>query len=436
MGRLKTVNWSTLDAAQRRSIMQRPALADDSEIKSVVANIIARVRREDDAALRALQIELGGQPLDSFVVSDSELSAAGARLSDAQRTAIESAAENIEEFHAAQMPIDIEVDTAPGVRCERVTRPIARVGLYVPAGSAPLPSTALMLGIPARIAQCRVRVLCSPAQPDGRVDPGVLYAAKLCNIERVFALGGAQAIAAMAYGTHSVPRVDKIFGPGNAYVTAAKAQVSSDPNGAAQDMPAGPSEVMVVADGTADPEFVAADLLSQAEHGADSQTVLVTDSAPLAELTAAAIERQLGTLSRSEVAQEAIRHSCAIIVESIEQALVVANDYAPEHLILQVEHPREWLASVENAGSVFLGKWAPESVGDYCSGTNHVLPTYGYARSYSSLGLSDFMRSMTVQELSESGIRNIGPVAVELAQLEGLDAHANAVSLRLDALRN
>lgn len=435
MSRLKILNWSRLEPAQRSEILQRPALADDAEIRNTVAQVIARVRREGDAALQALHKEFTGRSLEDFIVDTSELTAAADRLTAAQRDAIEAAAANIAEFHAAQMPVDIEVETASGVRCERVTRAIPRVGLYVPAGSAPLPSTALMLGVPARIAGCRVRILCSPAQADGHVDPAVLFAARLCEIDLVFAVGGAQAIAAMAYGTQSIPRVDKIFGPGNAFVTAAKAQVSRDARGAAQDMPAGPSEVMVVADAEANAAFVAADLLSQAEHGADSQAVLVTDSQRLAESVADAVVSQLMNLSREGVARQALEHSLAIIVDDTNAAIAVANEYAPEHLILQVAEPRRWLRQIESAGSVFLGRWAPESVGDYCSGTNHVLPTYGYARSYSSLGLSDFMRSMTVQELDPTGIRTIGPIAIELAELEGLDAHAKAVSLRLAALR-
>jgi histidinol dehydrogenase len=431
---LAIIQWSLLDEAQRADALRRPALSDDSQIQQTVATIIDRVRRDGDTALHELQAQFDARSIEHIAVPRAEVARAAQRLSAAQRAAIEAAAANIETFHAAQIPVDIEIDTVSGVRCERVTRAIARVGLYVPAGSAPLPSTALMLGIPARVAGCRVRVLCSPPQADGGVDPGVLYAASLCEIDQIFAVGGAQAIAAMAYGTETIPSVDKIFGPGNPWVTAAKAQVSADPQGAAQDMPAGPSEVLVVADATADPEFVAADLLSQAEHGADSQAILVTDSQQLAEAVVAATARQLDGLTRKALARQAIEHSYAIVVDDLPDAIAVANAYAPEHLILQVADPRHWLEQIENAGSVFLGPWAPESVGDYCSGTNHVLPTYGYARSYSSLGLSDFLRSMTVQELDPAGIRAIGPVAIELARLEGLDAHANAVSRRLAAL--
>jgi histidinol dehydrogenase len=436
MSKLSIVEWADLDGARRTELLQRPALADDAGVHEAAAAIVRRVRNDGDEALRELSLEFRGRRQTAIAVDAAEIAAAAGRLSAAQRDAIERAAANIEAFHRAQLPKDIAVDTARGVRCERVSRPIARVGLYVPAGTAPLPSTALMLGIPARIAGCPLRVLCSPAQSDDRVDPAVLFAARLCEIDAVFAVGGAQAIAAMAYGTETVPRVDKIFGPGNPWVTAAKAQVSRDPLGASQDMPAGPSEVMVIADGSAAPEFVAADLLSQAEHGADSQVMLVTDSRALAAAVADSLETQLSALPRGEIAGSALEHSFAIVVDDLPTAVAIANDYAPEHLIVQVENPRRWLGSIHNAGSVFLGPWTPESVGDYCSGTNHVLPTYGYARSYSSLGLSDFMRSMTVQELAPEGIRTVGPVAVELARLEGLDAHANAVRLRLAALRS
>ena len=436
MSAVRIVEWAGLDAQQRLGLLQRPAMSDDASVAATVTEIIGRVRRDGDEALYELSREFRGRRPRAIAVEAAEIASAGDRLTPAQRSAITSAAANIEAFHRAQMPVDIAVETARGVRCERVSRPIPRVGLYVPAGSAPLPSTALMLGVPARIAGCRLRVLCSPAQSDDRVDPAVLYAAQLCGIEQVFAIGGAEAIAAMAYGTQSVPRVDKIFGPGNPWVTAAKAQVSRDPHGASQDMPAGPSEVMVVADDSASAEFVAADLLSQAEHGNDSQVLLVTDSRRLAGTVADALEKQLAALSRSAIASRALESSCAIIVDDLQTAIDIANEYAPEHLIMQVEQPRRWLGSIYSAGSVFLGPWAPESVGDYCSGTNHVLPTYGYARSYSSLGLGDFIRSMTVQELEPEGIETVGPIAVELAGLEGLDAHANAVRVRLAALRS
>jgi histidinol dehydrogenase len=317
---------------------------------------------------------------------------------------------------------------------ERVLRPVARVGLYVPAGSAPLPSTALMLGVPARIAGCRQVALCSPARADGRCDPAVLHAARVAGIHRVFKLGGAQAIAAMAYGTTSVPRCDKLFGPGNAWVTEAKLQVSVDPQGAAIDMPAGPSELLVIADAQAEPSFVAADLLSQAEHGPDSQVLLLSPSATLLDAVTAEIERQCALLPRATIVREALAHSRLIEVASLDQALEVSNRYAPEHLILQVAEPRTWLDQVESAGSVFLGAWTPESVGDYASGSNHVLPTYGYARSHSGVSVASFQKQVSVQELSPDGLRAIGPCTATLAAAEQLEAHRRAVTLRLATL--
>ena len=432
---MRRYEWNRLNDAERQALLRRPALVADDALKARVAEIVARVRGGGDAALRRLTREIDGIEIGSIEVRDDELEQAETRLTQAQRDAIRAAARNIETFHRAQLPDDLSVETAAGVRCERLSRPIRRVGLYVPAGTAPLPSTALMLGIPARLAGCSERILCSPAQRDGGVDAAVLFAARVSGVTRVFKLGGAQAIAAMAYGTETVPKVDKLFGPGNSWVTAAKALVDADPFGAARDFPAGPSEVLVIADGAADPVFVAADLLSQAEHGADSQVLLITTSAALAEHVAAEIDAQKARLTRRDIVDGALAHSSIMVVDSIEAALAISNAYAPEHLILQVERARDYLAGVHAAGSVFLGAWAPESVGDYCSGTNHVLPTYGYARRSSSLGVADFLRSMTVQELTEEGIANIGPIAETLADLEGLDAHASAVSVRLDALR-
>jgi histidinol dehydrogenase len=423
--------WQQLSAAEQAATLARPALGNDAALAAGVAEIVGRVRNEGDTALRELTAKLDRVALDSLEVSGAELDAAEAALTEAQRAAIRTAAANIEAFHRPQLPQPFVVDTARGVRCERVVRAIENVGLYVPAGNAPLPSTALMLGIPARLAGCATRVLCSPVQANGRVDSAVLYAARVADVGRVFKLGGAQAIAAMAYGTATVPKVDKIFGPGNTWVTEAKAQVDRDPAGAARDYPAGPSEVLVIADATANAEFVAADLLSQAEHGADSQVLLVATSAEVARAVVAAVARQKARLTRLEIIDGALAHSAAVVVDDLATAFAIANRYAPEHLILQIREPRAWLPHVTAAGSVFLGEWTPESVGDYCSGTNHVLPTYGYARRYSSLGVADFVRSMTVQELTREGLETIGPVAATLASLEGLDAHAWAVNERL-----
>jgi len=425
--------WQKLSPANRAAVLTRPALGNDASLSARVAEIIGEVRAKGDAALRKLTAELDRVELDELEVGPAEFAAAEAALTREQRSAIHAAADNIETFHRPQLPQAFAIDTVPGVRCERVVRAIESVGLYVPAGSAPLPSTALMLGVPARIAACKTRILCSPSQASGRVDSAVLYAARVAGVQRVFKLGGAQAIAAMAYGTKSVPKVDKVFGPGNTWVTEAKAQVDRDPAGAARDYPAGPSEVLVIADERANPAFVAADLLSQAEHGADSQVLLVTTSAKLGKAVIAAVATQKTRLTRGSVVEGALEHSSVIVVGDLKMASKIANRYAPEHLILQIEKPRAWLDKVTAAGSVFLGPWTPESVGDYCSGTNHVLPTYGFARRYSSLGVTDFLRSMTVQELSFEGLRTIGPVATTLAGLEGLDAHAWAVNERLAA---
>jgi histidinol dehydrogenase len=425
---MQTRIWKDLSAEQRSALLARPALVNDPAFAARVAEIIDRVRREGDAAVRELTARFDGVELASLEVAPDEFDEAEAALDEAQRAAIRAAAANIDAFHRPQMPQPIVVDTAKGVRCERVLRPIESVGLYVP------PSTALMLGVPARLAGCPVRIMCSPVQAGGRVDAAVLYAARVAGVDRVFKIGGAQAVAAMAYGTVSVPKVDKIFGPGSTWVTEAKAQVDRDPGGAGRDYPAGPSEVLVIADANASPAFVAADLLSQAEHGADSQVLLVTTSAELAAAARECIAAQKARLPRGALVDGALSHSSMIVVDDLATAFEISNRYAPEHLILQIARPRDWLPRVQAAGSVFLGPWTPESVGDYCSGTNHVLPTYGFARRYSSLGVADFVRSMTVQELTAEGLQTIGPVATTLAMLEGLDAHAHAVTERLDAI--
>ena len=426
--------WQELSPSEQDTLLRRPAVATDDRLQRAVAGILTRVRKEGDAALVQLTGELDGVEITGLLVSSREFDEAKTALQPAERSAIRMAAENISRFHRAQLPQPLSVETTPGVVCERLVRPIASVGLYVPAGSAPLPSTALMLGVPANLAGCPTRVLCSPPRADGRVDPAVLYAAGICGISIVVRAGGAQAIGAMAYGTESVPRVDKLFGPGNQWVTEAKEQVAADPRGAARDLPAGPSEVLVIADDKANPSFVAADLLSQAEHGIDSQVILLTPSEGLLNRVLSEIESQTQSLSRREIVCESLAHSRVILVRDLPTAVEISNRYAPEHLIMQIEQPREILDQIVAAGSVFLGPWAPETVGDYCSGTNHVLPTYGFARAYSGLGVTDFLRTMTVQTLTEDGLRAIGPIAEQLAALEGLDAHGQAVRKRLDAL--
>ncbi len=431
---MKRYVWQDLSPLEQDALLRRPALATDDRLRRDVADILSQVRSDGDAALIRLTRELDGVDVSDLLVSPSEFEEAESTLRPEERSAIRMAAANISAFHRAQLPRPLSVETTPGVVCERLIRPVASVGLYVPAGSAPLPSTALMLGVPASLARCPTRVLCSPPRRDGRVDPAVLYAASVCDISTVVRAGGAQAIGAMAYGTETVPRVDKLFGPGNAWVTEAKEQVSADPQGAARDLPAGPSEVLVIADDKAEPAFVAADLLSQAEHGIDSQVILLTPSEPLLNRVLSEIESQTRQLSRREIVRQSLAHSRAVLVRDLPTAIEVSNRYAPEHLIMQIEHPRRILDQVVAAGSVFLGPWAPETVGDYCSGTNHVLPTYGFARAYSGLGVTDFLRSMTVQTLTEDGLRAVGPIAEQLAALEGLDAHGKAVRKRLEAL--
>lgn len=426
--------WDALDRAGRCAALERPALKSRQDVASAAQAIIGQVRAQGDAALRALTLRFDDASLMDLAVSPGEFAAARAELRSEQVAALQRAIENVTAFHAAQLPGALDIETEPGVRCERLIRPIDSVGLYVPAGSAPLPSTAIMLAVPARLAGCPRRVLCTPPRADGKAHAAVLVAAELCRIDRVFKVGGAQAIAALAYGTDCIPKVDKIFGPGNAWVTAAKQLVASDPEGAACDLPAGPSEVMVIADEAARPELLAADLLAQAEHGSHAQAILITSCATVANAVAAAVLAQRRQLSRRAILEASAAHCRYIVTRDIAEAIAVANAYAAEHLILQVREPRRWLGEIRNAGSVFLGEWSPEPMGDYCSGTNHVLPTYGHARALSGLSVCDFVKRMTVQELSPAGLRALGPIAVTLAELEGLDAHARAVTYRLDLL--
>ncbi|MEZ8058437.1 histidinol dehydrogenase [Vibrio splendidus] len=427
---MRTVVWQSLSESQQDSVLERPAITEGANITATVSDVIAKVRNEGDAALKELTQKFDRVTPESIRVSSTEIEEACARLTPEMKQALEQAYSNIAKFHEAQKPQPIKVETQPGVVCEQVTRAINTVGLYIPGGSAPLPSTVLMLGVPAQIAGCRKVVLCSPPP----IADEILYVANLCKIDEVYNVGGGQAVAAMAYGTESVSKVDKIFGPGNAYVTEAKRQVSNDFRGSAIDMPAGPSEVMVIADETADADFIAADLLSQAEHGPDSQVVLVTPSPVIADQVTDAVQKQLKELSRANIAQQALASSLIIIAESITQAIAISNFYGPEHLIVQTKNPRELLPLLDNAGSIFLGDWSPESAGDYASGTNHVLPTYGYTKTYSSLGLADFSKRMTVQELTADGLKGLAPTVVTMAEAEGLDAHKRAVTIRVEKL--
>jgi histidinol dehydrogenase len=431
---LALLDWTALDETKRAAALERPAQREAASLLERAGRIVAEVRERGDAALREYTEQLDRVRLGSFAVGPAEFAAAEAALTDEQLEALRRAIDTVSRFHELQVLEPLRLETSPGVLCERLIVPLGAVGLYVPAGTAPLPSTAIMLAVPARIAGCPVRVLCTPPRPDGTADPAVLVAARLCGIGQIFKLGGAQAVAAMAYGTASVPKVDKIFGPGNSWVTAAKQIVSADARGAALDMPAGPSEVLVIADGSARPEFVAADLLAQAEHSEDAQVVLVTTSRELAVACIAEVERQMAVLPRRAITERSIGGSRVLLVPDLDMALEVSNRYAPEHLILQVAEPRAWLGRVRNAGSVFLGAWTPETMGDYCSGTNHVLPTYGHARAYSGLGVADFVKRMTVQEVTPAGLADLGRTARTLARLESLEAHAHAVSVRLAAI--
>ncbi len=407
------------------------AVADDAVIEERVRAILSRVEAGGDATLVDITREVEGRDVDSFLVSREQIAAASALVDADLKAAIAQAAANIRAFHSAQMPQKVEVETTAGVRCVRRSRPIDRVGLYIPGGSAPLFSTLLMLAIPAKIAGCREIVLCTPAGRDGKIAPAVLYAADFCGVDTIYSLGGAQAIAAMAFGTETIAPVSKIFGPGNRYVTKAKQMVSA--RGVAIDMPAGPSEVMVMADDTADARFVASDLLSQAEHGPDSQAMLVCGSEAFAADVKAEVARQLALLPRKDIATKALENSRIVVfTEGISSAIAFANAYAAEHLIISMRNPWDVAEQITAAGSVFIGNYSPESAGDYASGTNHTLPTMGLARAFSGIGLDSFMHSITYQELTHEGLESLGSTIIKMAGAEGLDAHAAAVKIRLE----
>lgn len=427
---INSIRWKEQDAAQRNKLLQRPVF-DNPGLADSVAAIITRVREGGDDALQELTARFDGAAPASIEVSAAEIQAALNRVDKTLLEAIEDASKRIRVFHSADRPRDGRVETAPGLLCEVRYQALSPVGLYVPGGSAPLVSTVMMLAIPATLAGCDNVVMCSPPGKDGKIADEILAAAQLCGVHRVFCAGGAQAVAAMAYGTETVPRCAKIFGPGNSWVTEAKQQVSQDPAGAAIDMPAGPSEVLVIADRDANPEFVAWDLMSQAEHGPDSQAILVTDDETLARAVITRLQ-ELGPRSpRAKILEQSLAASRVICVAKLDEAMVLSNEYAPEHLILNTANADELSAKVRNAGSVFIGPWTPESLGDYCSGTNHVLPTYGWARSHGALGTGDFMRRMTLQKASREALATVGPCAETLASVEGLEAHRMAVSARL-----
>ncbi|WP_299789005.1 histidinol dehydrogenase [uncultured Shewanella sp.] len=428
---MQILNWASLCDSDRKAALSRSPLVGDATLEQDVQAIVDEVQPGKDAALKAFSQRFDGVAVEQLKLSEAEIDAACARVDEEIKLAVAQAISNIDTFHRAQQFEPVSVDTQKGIRCELRSEPIEKVGLYIPGGSAPLISTVLMLALPAKIAGCEQRVLVSPPP----INDAIVYAAKACGITEIFQVGGAQAIAALAFGTESVPAVDKIFGPGNRYVTEAKRIVSQDSRCVVSiDMPAGPSEVLLIADKEANAEFIAADLLSQAEHGPDSQVMLVTDSAELADEVNLALTRQLERLPRMDIAQQALEASRTLLVDNMEQAARVSNLYGPEHLIIQTREPREVLKTIRAAGSVFLGAYTPESVGDYASGTNHVLPTYGYSRAVSSLSLADFCRRFTVQELSAEGLTGLSQTVMTLAAAEQLDAHKNAVAVRIASL--
>ena len=424
------IDWKQADESRRADALRRPPIPA-GDFQTVVADIISRVCEKGDEALREFAEKYDGVSLGALEVSAAEWAQAESAVEPTVLQAMDDAIERISAFHLAGKPGPLSMETAPGMRCEARYLPIDPVGLYVPGGSAPLISTVIMLAVPARIAGCREIVLCTPPDKQGRVSPSILAAASRCGVKRVFKAGGAQAIAAMGLGTESIPACAKLFGPGNAWVTEAKQQIAALPGGAARDMPAGPSEVLVIADQHADATAVCWDLLSQAEHGPDSQAIVISESRPMLDDIGRLLVDMAARLPRAAILAESLQFLRRIQVESVREALEISNRYAPEHLILNCLDADKAADGVTAAGSVFIGPWTPESLGDYCSGTNHVLPTYGYARAYSGLSVNDFLRRMTLQRASLAGLRNVGPCAATLAQAEGLDAHRMAVDYRL-----
>ncbi len=432
--KLEILQWNELTSAEREAALKRAPANRDQRVQESVAKIVDRVRLQGDQAIRELTLEFDGVPIENCLVSSCDLQSASDQLPADLKAAIDVAFGNIQKFHHAALPNSFAIETSPGVECSTKYLGIETVGMYAPGGATPLPSSVLMMGVPAMIAGCGTKVLCSSPNAEGKIDPAIAYAAKLCQVDRVFLIGGAQAIAAMAYGTQSVPACDKIFGPGSVWVTEAKRQVAADSSPVTIDMAAGPSEVLVVADDSADPEFIAADMLAQLEHGTDSQAILVTDSSRIASQTAAAVQRMAESLSRVQQVQESMSHSRVILTIDMQQAMVVANRYAAEHLILQAKDSQQLAGKITAAGSVFVGKWTPEVLGDYCSGTNHVLPTCGLARSVNGLSTADFMKRITFQSASADGLSGLAQTATTLARWEQLTAHALAVDVRLSAI--
>jgi len=429
---MKSFIWKDLSPDMQRNILARPQSQNDGAIDEAVKEIMEDIRQNGDGAVKKYAQQFDSCVIDDLKMSAAEIQKAIESVSEENKKAIDTAYHNIKAFHVKQGYQNYDVETTQGVKCGRRVVALETVGLYVPGGTAPLVSTALMNGVPSEIAGCKNRILCTPAKAEGVIDANLIYAVSLCGITDIYKIGGAQAIAAMAFGTETIPKVDKIFGPGNAYVTAAKKLSAMDARGAALDMPAGPSEVCVIADDESNPTYVAADLLSQAEHDVMSQVLFIATNEAMVVRVKDQIKAQLQTLSRQDIAAQAIENSVSLVVDDLETAMIVSNHYAPEHLILAFDAGKEYLDKVQNAGSVFIGSLTPESAGDYCSGTNHVLPTNGYARNYSGLNVEAFQKTVTFQVLDESGLKSLSETIQTLATLEGLDAHAKAVSIRIE----
>ena len=426
--------WKNLGEEARGLALARPQTISDNSLNAGVQEILSDVRQNGDEALNRLTQKFDDVVVDALELPKTDLKAAWDALPPSDQAVIERARRNIKLFHEAQIQGPIEVETEPGVVCQRISRAIETAGLYVPGGTAPLVSTLLMLAVPAQVAGVQNRIVVTPPSKDGRVNTTILAAAYRCNVSRLFIVGGAQAIAALAYGTETIPKCDKIYGPGNSWVAAAKSLVAQETGGPAIDLPAGPSEAMVVADNAADPIFVASDLLSQAEHDTVAQVVCVATSSKVAESIEAELEKQIAELPREKIARASLKHGRMIIAEERADIIDIINRYAPEHLVVQLRDPDTYVGAIRNAGSIFLGPWTPESVGDYASGTNHTLPTNGAARAYSGITLESFLKYMSVQKLTKQGLKRLGPAVERLAEMEGLEAHKRAVSLRLETL--
>jgi len=430
---MSIINWDTLSPDEQESILKRPVICNLDDQKNTVIEIFQNIKSNGDDALRQYTLLYDNIEIDNFMMTDDEINKAVNRTSDVLKDSINNAILNIKKFHEYTMGLEKDpIDINPGVQCQTIYRPIDSVGLYIPAGNNPLPSTVTMLGVPSILAGNKERIVVSPPNEEGLVNDVIVTAAALCGIDKIYKVGGAQSIAAMAYGTETIPKVDKIFGPGNSWVTTAKQLISTLNIPVAIDMPAGPTEVLIISDGYTDPIFVAFDLLSQAEHGIDSQVILLSDDKGFLDKVRIEINNALECISTRETAEQSLKNSKFIYVKDIKCAFNISNNYSPEHLIVSMKSAERWLDAIESAGSIFLGEWSPESAGDYCSGTNHVLPTSGFANSYSGLSVDSFRKAISVQKLSEEGLRLMSNDIINLARAEGLEAHARAVEVRMD----